>query len=99
MSANPSDDIASVFVDESGYTGADLLNADQRVHSVAAVRCSEERARELVARHLSAVKAPELKLSSLVKRKTYRKALVAAMLDLATGLEAVGYVYCKRYAL
>lgn len=38
MSANPSDDIASVFVDESGYTDADLLNADQKVPSVAAVR-------------------------------------------------------------
>jgi len=94
-----SQSIDSVFVDESGYTGADLLNADQRVHAVAAVRCTEEDAQGIVERHFGTVKATELKLSSLVRRATYRKALVAAMLDVARDQRAVGYVYCKRYAL
>ena len=93
------DGVASVFVDESGYTGADLLNADQRVHAVAAVLSTPERARDLVARHFGAVKAKELKLASLVRRPTYRSALTAAMLELARDQGAVGYVYCKRYAL
>lgn len=91
--------IDSVYVDESGYTGPDLLNADQRVHAVAAVRCTKEEAQDIVARHFGAVKATELKLGSLVRRATYRRSLVAAMLEVAKDQAAVGYVYCKRYAL
>lgn len=93
------DSIESVFVDESGYTGADLLNTDQRVHAVAAVRCTVEHAQEIVDRHFGSVRATELKLSRLVRRRTHRKALIAAMLDVTQGQNAVGYVCCKRYAL
>lgn len=99
MSKTRDSEVDSVFVDESGYTGADLLNAAQRVHAVAAVRCSTLRAQEIVDRYFGSVKASELKLSKLIRRKTYRKALIAAMLDLTQDQGAVGSIYCKRYAL
>ena len=93
-------DADSVFVDESGYTGADLLNADQTFQVVAAVRLSEERAAAIVAESLNDVQAPELKLtSSLARRSRYRKPLLEALYAVAGDHGAVGYVFCKRYAL
>ena len=89
----------SVFVDESGYTGADLLNADQVFQAAAAVRQSEARAEEIVEEYFSTVQAPELKLSSLVRRPRYRKAIIGALQAVAEDLGAVSYVFCKRYAL
>jgi hypothetical protein len=52
---------SSVFVDESGYTGADLLNANRRAQAVAAVRLSQERAQSLVDEHFSAGGVPQIK--------------------------------------
>lgn len=89
----------SVFLDESGYTGADLLNADQTVQVVAAVRISLERARHIVDEHFGDTKAAELKLTSLIRRPKRRAALVRAIQTLTDDLGAVGYVVCKRYML
>lgn len=89
----------SVFVDESGYTGANLLCPDQTLQVVAAVRISEERAAEIVEQHFGGVQAAELKLAKLIRRECRRESILESLRAMAEDDGAVGYVYCKRYAL
>src|SRR5438046_1866494 len=56
-----------LFLDESGYTGEDLLNADQPVFVIATLRLPEARCAELKAEFFGDVQAPEVKHSLLRK--------------------------------
>jgi len=88
-----------VFVDESGYTGADLLNEAQRFHTVAAISMSAERAESIIARHFGRVASSELKFANVIRRPNHRAALLGAIPEIAADGGAVGYIFCKRYAL
>ena len=47
---NSDNGVRTVFVDESGYTGPDLLNRDQPILTVASLGCSEALCQELKGR-------------------------------------------------
>lgn len=80
----------SVFVDESGYTGVDLLCPDQTLQVVAAVRVSEERAAEIVEQHFACVRTAELKSAKLIRRENMREPLLKAIRATAEDNGAVG---------
>lgn len=62
-------DMECFRVDESGYTGFDLLNADQPFQGATAIAISDDDATRLIKEHFPKLQAPELKYSSLTRRK------------------------------
>ena len=55
-------------IDESGYTGFDLLNAEQRFQGATAVAISDEDAAQLIQAHFPKLQAPELNQSPPMAR-------------------------------
>ncbi|TCS60065.1 hypothetical protein EDD52_11676 [Primorskyibacter sedentarius] len=86
-------------IDESGYTGFDLLNADQRFQGAAAIAISEDDAERLIKQHFPKLKAPELKYRALSKRANNHPRLLGLMRDLLTDFKCVTYVCDKRFML
>jgi len=62
-----------IYLDEAGYTGADLVNRDQPVYVLAAITLSDEVAQDLAARCFRGTKAKELKHSALSRRRSGRE--------------------------
>jgi len=86
-------------IDESGYTGFDLLNADQRFQGAVAVAISNEDAANLISEHFPNLQAPELKYRSLSRRPANHPRLLALHRDLLTHYKCVTYVCDKRFLL
>ena len=59
-------------VDESGYTGADLMNNDQRFQGATAISITDDEAAALIRKHFPKLQAPELKYSSVARRVNYQ---------------------------
>ena len=57
----------TIYFDESGYTGGDLLNKEQRTFVLASLWLSEDEARELKGRFFNRVNASELKFNKIRK--------------------------------
>jgi hypothetical protein len=62
--------MATIFVDESGYSGCDLLDPPQPVFVLATHDIPEAEARELKEQHFGFVKATALKFSELSRKKS-----------------------------
>lgn len=93
--------MAIVYLDESGYTGEDLIGPDQPVFVICTHSIDEATCAALKARHFAGVKATELKHSKLAARPRQAKMLIAALTDLATnfGEQILVGLTDKRYAL
>jgi hypothetical protein len=86
-------------MDESGYTGADLLNADQPVFVVASATVDDETARHLQDAAFAGVQMPELKHATLVRTANGRQRVVN-FVRLAQSTGQFGtYIVHKRFAL
>lgn len=86
-------------IDESGYTGFDLLNVEQRFQGAAAIAIDDDDAARLIREHLPRVKASELKYRSLSRRPANHARLIALLRDLLAGYKSVTYVCDKRFLL
>lgn len=86
-------------IDESGYTGFDLLNAEQPLQGAAAIAISDEDAGRLIRTHFPRLQAPELKYRALSRRPGSRPALLALLRDVLRGYRCVAHVLDKRYLL
>jgi len=86
-------------VDESGYTGADLMNEDQRFQGATAVSITDEEAKRLIKEHFPKLQAPELKYSSLARRPNYREPLINLQRDVLKHHKVVTYICDKRFLL
>lgn len=86
-------------IDESGYTGFDLLNAEQRLQGAAAVAISNGEAARLVKEYFPKLQASELKYRSLARRPGNHSRLLGLQRDLLTNYKCVTYVCDKRYLL
>ncbi|HCB1212211.1 DUF3800 domain-containing protein [Alcaligenes sp.] len=86
-------------IDESGYTGFDLLNAAQRFQGAAAIAIEDDDARCLIREHFPSLQAAELKYSALARRPANHPRLLALQRDLLTHYKCVTYVCDKRYLL
>jgi hypothetical protein len=86
-------------IDESGYTGFDLLNADQRFQGAAAIAISEQDAARLISEHFPRLQAQELKYRALSRRPANHPRLLSLQRDLLSNYKCVTYVCDKRYLL
>lgn len=86
-------------IDESGYTGSDLLNPEQRLQGAAAIAISDEEAARLINEYFPRRQAPELKYRALSRRPNSRSPLLALLRDLLRGYKCVTHIVDKRYML
>ncbi|SHM08210.1 hypothetical protein SAMN05444398_109145 [Roseovarius pacificus] len=86
-------------IDESGYTGFDLLNADQRFQGASAVAIDDGEAARLIKAHFPRLQAPELKYRALSRRPSNHPRLLGLMKDLLSDFDSVTYVADKRFML
>lgn len=86
-------------IDESGYTGFDLLNSQQRFQGATAVAISDEDAARLIREHFPRLQAAELKYRSLSRRPANHKSLLALQRDVLAHYECVTFICDKRFLL
>ncbi len=86
-------------IDESGYTGFDLLNAEQRFQGATLIAISNEDATRLIREHFPRLQAQELKYRALSRRPTNHPRLLSVLRDLLTHYKCVTYVCDKRFLL
>jgi hypothetical protein len=86
-------------IDESGYTGFDLLNIEQRFQGATAIAISDQDAARLISEHFPKLQAPELKYRILSRRPANHPRLLALQRDLLTHYKCVTYVCDKRFLL
>lgn len=92
-------DMECFRVDESGYTGFDLLNADQPFQGATAIAISDDDATRLIKEHFPKLQAPELKYSSLTRREGNHPRILSLHRDILAGHKCVTYVCDKRFLL
>lgn len=86
-------------IDESGYTGYDLMNPEQRFQGATAIAIDDDEARRLIREHLPRLQADELKYRALARRPANHPRLLALQRDLLTHYKCVTYVCDKRFLL
>ena len=86
-------------IDESGYTGFDLLNRDQRFQGAAAIAIKDEEAARLIKEFFPRSQAGELKYRALSRRPGNHPRLLALLAELLRAHKSVTYVCDKRFLL
>lgn len=86
-------------IDESGYTGFDLLNRDQRFQGATAISMGDEEATRLIAEHFPRLQAVELKYGALARRPSNRIRLVNLQEHVLSNHKCVTYICDKRFLL
>lgn len=86
-------------IDESGYTGFDLLNAEQPFQGATAIAIGDDDATRLIKEHFPNLQASELKYSSLTRRASNHPRILALQRDVLAGYKCVTYVCDKRFLL
>ncbi len=88
-----------VYIDESGYTGGDLLNQEQPFQAASAIYISECDAEKLVKKHFPRLQSDELKYKDLSRKKGNRSRLLALQKDMLTNFDCVTYICDKKFVL
>ncbi|WP_072931965.1 DUF3800 domain-containing protein [Nissabacter archeti] len=86
-------------IDESGYTGRDLLQKSQPWQGASAINITNDDAQYLIKQHFPKLQAPELKFSSLKRRVTNQKPLYLLQKDILENFKSVTCVADKRFLL
>lgn len=86
-------------IDESGYTGFDLLNRDQRFQGAAAIAIEDDEAARLIKEHFPRLQANEMKYRALSRRTRNHDRLLALLTELLRGYKSITYVCDKRFLL
>lgn len=86
-------------IDESGYTGFDLLNRDQRFQGATAISVSDEEAKRLIEEHFPNRQAAELKYGALARRPNNREHLINLQKNVLANHKCVTYICDKRFLL
>jgi hypothetical protein len=86
-------------IDESGYTGFDLMNRDQRFQGAAAIAIEDEQADVLIRTHFPRLQARELKHRALSRRKANHPRLLDLLRDVLSRHKCITYICDKRYLL
>ena len=87
------------YIDESGYTGGDLLNKEQPFVGVSSVLICEGTAKQLVNDFFPKIQADELKHKNLSRRENYWNNLLAIQDALLNEHFGITYVCNKKYLL
>jgi len=91
--------VTTIYMDEAGYTGHDLFNAEQRFQGASAVLIEEDAARSLIRQHFPNTQSTELKHRKLSRRKSYWKPLLDLQRAVLQDHISFTYVCDKRYLL
>lgn len=86
-----------VFLDESGYTGRDLLNRDQPFLVLSALCIDDDVAEKIRQTHFPRLAAAELKFSNLKRRISARQPLLDLQLQCINDHMAITFVADKKY--
>lgn len=86
-------------IDESGYTGFDLLNEAQPFQGASAIGIDDAEAARLIREYFPKLQAPELKYRSLSKRVTNHPRLLGLIGELLANHKCITYLCDKRFAL
>lgn len=86
-------------MDESGFTGHDLLQKSQPFQGASAISISEDDAAYLIRQHFPKRQAQELKFSSLKRRESNQKPLFNLQRELLANFPSVTCVADKRFLL
>ena len=87
-------------VDESGFTGEDLLSADQPVFAHATVDLDSAEARKIVSSIFAGVNAKKLKYARLRRRPRYQDGIVELVTIMANDrTRAATWIAHKEFAL
>ena len=89
----------SFFIDESGYTGYDLLNKQQPFQGASSIKIDEKSAKTLIKEYFPSNKSRELKHRSLSRRKNNWNALLEIQRALLDEYMGFTYICDKRYLL
>jgi len=90
----------TIFVDECGYTGQDLLNDDQPILTLASVGYPEATCRGLMGRFFAGIQMPEPKYQTLARREGGQRRILALLRALAEDSGPIKLcVTHKRYAV
>ncbi|MEQ9640224.1 MAG: DUF3800 domain-containing protein [Alphaproteobacteria bacterium] len=68
--------MTTIYLDETGFTGEDLLAKDQPVFVQATMNYNQEEARDLISTYFPALKADELKYSRLRRNPKHRESVI-----------------------
>lgn len=90
----------TIYIDESGYTGEDLFNAEQPIFVLASLKLSEEESSFLKAAFFGTVRADELKFSRLRSTGSRQSMVLEFLHSIAHHVDVLRLtVIHKRYAL
>ena len=89
-----------IFLDESGFTGDDLYNSDQRFFTIASTIVGDDEARDILASCFPRYQGPEYKFANIWKRETSRHGLRALASKIPTLADRVFlWIIDKRFCL
>src|SRR5690348_13191999 len=92
--------MVTIFLDESGYTGQDLMDTVQPIFTLATLCLAEDDCRGLKEQFFRTLKSSELKHSRLVRNLRNRRLLLDFLKKLSKTPELVKVLFThKRYAL
>ena len=91
--------MTNIYIDESGYTGIDLLNKDQLFQAASAVQISEADAKHVVKEHFPNLKSTELKYGSLSRREANWDRLLGLQKALLDNYFCSTFVCEKKFML
>ena len=91
----------TIFLDESGYTGENLLDREQRVFALASLHVEEGRAAQLKNEFFGQLNREELKYSQMRRRPSQQRLIASFVSAMASNHRAFVKIYVvdKRYAL
>jgi len=87
------------YMDESGYTGYDLLNTDQPFQGAATFKIDEKTAEDLIKQYFPKNKSLELKHKALSRRPSNWDSLLKIQKELLTNYNGISYVCDKKFLL
>ncbi|EPF0046368.1 DUF3800 domain-containing protein [Enterobacter hormaechei] len=86
-------------IDESGYTGFDLLHNVQHFQGASAINITHDEANYLIKQHFPKLQAPELKFSTLVRRESYKAPLYEIQKAILNSHKCASYICDKKFLL
>lgn len=91
----------TIYVDECGYTGEDLLSAEQPIFCLASTSLTTEECTNLSKAHMADVRSAELKHSALARSARHQGRIIALLREIAEqhSSRVKFAVAHKRYAL
>jgi len=90
----------TIFLDECGYTGKNLLDTEQPVFTLASLTLPESDCKELKNNFFSNVKSTELKYSSLSRRPKHKRMILEFLKELSGKPDLIKFSFAdKKFVL